>query len=102
MCVFRRSKIILSTKFTFTAYYFAVIEYTKNTALLLGFCRRERLNEVEIGFRVSKVFDLLDLQTPVIVGNGMYDEDRFTGHVNPDRGFDVIGGLRGGCYIEWM
>ena len=43
--------------------------------LLLGFRRRDRLNKVDIGFRVGKLFDAPDLQAPVIAGNDVVGED---------------------------
>ena len=42
------------------------------------------MNKVEIGFRVCKVFDLLDLQAPVFVGSDVCYEDRFAAHLDPD------------------
>ena len=41
----------------------------------LGFCRRNSINSIEISFRVGKLFDQLDLQAPVFVGNDVFDKD---------------------------
>ena len=62
----------------------AVHKLTFITLLLLGFCCCDCLNNVETGFRVGELFDLLDLQALVFVCDDMCDEDRFAVYVNPD------------------
>lgn len=49
---------------------------------LFGLCFRNGLEKIKIGFRVSELFSLLDLQDSVFVGGKPHDEDRFTGHLN--------------------
>ena len=59
----------------------------------LGLCNC--LDKVEIGFRVSELFKLYDLQASVIVGYDMRNEDHFAGHVHPERGLRLGCGLGG-------
>jgi len=66
---------------------------TPRILLLLGSCRRDRLGEVKVGLGVCELLDLLDLQVPVLIGNYVPDENRFTIHLNPDQGFRLIGDL---------
>ena len=54
----------------FIIHSFAVIQ---RTLLLFGFECRERLDNVEVGFRVGELFELLDLQTPIFVGDDLSD-----------------------------
>ena len=65
----------------------------QTTLLPLGFCRRDCLNSVKIGFRVGKLFTQLDLQTPVFIGNDVFDKDRLAAYLDPDCGFSLVGGL---------
>ena len=60
----------------------------------LGFCGRNSVNSAEISFKVGKLFDQIDLQAPVFVGNDVFDEDRFAGHL-PNWGFHRVGALWG-------
>jgi hypothetical protein len=55
---------------------------TRTTLLLLG--RRDRLIKVEIGFGVCELLHPFDFQAPVLIGNDIYDEDRFAVHLNSD------------------
>ena len=73
---------------------------TYRAVLILGFCRRDSLNKVEMGFGVHEVFDLLDLQASIFVGGDLCDVDRFASRLNSDRGFYLIGALWGRCQVS--
>ena len=83
--------------FTFTTNNNFAVTY--GAVLILGFCRRDGLNKVEMGFGVHEVFDLLDLQASIFVGGDLYDVDRFPSRINSDRGFYLIGTLWGGARL---
>ena len=57
---------------------------TQIILLPLGSCCRDRLNTVEIGFRVGKLFAQVDLQAPLFVGDSVFDEDRFANDPGPE------------------
>jgi len=81
----------------FTSTYNVKFAVTRRTVtLLLGFCRCDCLNKIEIGFGVGELLDAGDLQAPVFVGDNMVGEYRFTDHLNPDRGVHPVGDLRDG------
>ena len=46
-----------------------------------------------MGFRVGELFDLLDFQAPVFVGDDVRDEDRFADRLNSNQGFYFVGDL---------
>jgi len=46
-----------------------------------------------MAFGVGKLFDLLDLQAAIVVGNYLCDEDRLAVHVDPECGFRLAGVL---------
>ena len=85
----------------FSAYEFTVhLQHTASlssgtqiTLLLLGTRRGDSLNEVKIAFGVGELFDVLDFQASVFVGNDVVDNDRFAGRLNPDQGFYLGGEL---------
>ena len=45
-------------------------------------------------FRVGELFNLLDLQAAVFVGDDVSDEDRFAGHLDPNRSLRLVGDLQ--------
>lgn len=83
-------------KFTFVIYSFVVMR----ALLLLAFRRRNRLNTVEISFGVSELFDLLDLQASILVGNNMHHEERFEVYINSECGFYLVGDLWGRSKVK--
>ena len=57
---------------------------TQIILLPLGSYCRDRLNTVEIGFRVGKLFAQVDLQAPLFVSDSVFDEDRFADYPGPE------------------
>ena len=96
---FQSHSCIYLSAFEHRTVYFLVHKPTlhnvQTTLLLPAFRHRERMKNVEIGFRIGKIFDLLDLQASVFVWSHVCDEDRFAVYINPDRGFRVVGDLWG-------
>lgn len=64
---------------------------------VLALCPRlcRSLEKVEVGFGVRELFNLLDLQVAVFVGNDVCGPDHFSFHVHPDQG------LRTGSKLLW-
>ena len=60
-----------------------------------SFCFIDTLGKVEIGFGISELLKLLDLQAPVFVGRDVCDEDHFADHVNSNYSFRLDGKLWG-------
>ena len=56
----------------------------RSRVLSNSFCFRDGLEKVEVGFGVSELVELLDLQTSVFVGDDIRDEDIFASHVYPE------------------
>ena len=50
----------------------------------MGLRLRDSLEKVEVGFRVSKLFELFDLKAAVFVGSKVCDEDHLADHLHPD------------------
>ena len=48
---------------------------THGTLPLPSRCRSDCLHKVEMGLGVGELLEVLDLQTPVFVGNDVFDED---------------------------
>lgn len=58
----------------------------RSGVLPVGFCFRDRLEKVEVGFGVGEFIELLDLQASVFVGDYLCKGDHFTDHLHPNRG----------------
>lgn len=67
---------------------------------LLGLSGLHCLHGVQEGFGVDKLFDLLDLQTPVVVGNDIYHIDRFIVHFDPESCVRLLVELWYGYHVE--
>lgn len=52
--------------------------------LPLCFCFCHSLEEVEVGFGVRELFDLLNLQAFIFIGNDMCGPDHFAVHLHPN------------------
>jgi len=65
----------------------------RRTLPLLGFRRLNRLNKVEMGFRVGEIFDMFDLEAPIFVGVDVSYSDRFAGQIHPNCSLSIDSNL---------